>query len=101
MDKDQKEKVTTDFYKQVLLLLRDNDGPETLYVMARVLSLLAITKAEEQIYGYLTIQNALNDAMQELIEIDLEKQGKLPPAEEDFDDKIDKIIDKKNKTTVH
>jgi len=98
MDKDQKEKVTTDFYKQVLLLLRDNDGPETLYVMARVLSL---TKAEEQIYGYLTIQNALNDAMQELIEIDLEKQGKLPPAEEDFDDKIDKIIDKKNKTTVH
>ena len=101
MDKDQKEKLTTNFYKQVLLLLRDNDGPETLYVMARVLSLLAITKAEEQIYGFLTIQNALNDAMQELIEIDLEKQGKLPPAEEDFDDSFDKITDKKNKSTIH
>ena len=101
MDKDQKEKGTTDYYKQVLLLLRDNDGPETLYVMARVLSLLAITKAEEQIYGYLTIQNALNDAMQELIEIDLEKQGKLPPAEEEFHDKFSKLTNKKNKTTLH
>jgi hypothetical protein len=101
MDKDQKEKVTTDFYKQVLLLLRDNDEPETLYVMARVLSLLAITKAEEQIYGYLTIQNALNDAMQELIEIDLEKQGKLPPEEEEFHDKFSKLTNKKNKTTLH
>tara|TARA_R110002110_G_scaffold79410_2_gene207582 strand:+ start:1023 stop:1271 length:249 start_codon:yes stop_codon:yes gene_type:complete len=82
-------------------LLKKNDEPEALYVMARVLSLLAITKAEEQIYGFLTIQNALNDAMQELIEIDLEKQGKLPPAEEDFDDSFDKITDKKNKSTLH
>tara|TARA_R110002020_G_scaffold161365_9_gene346498 strand:- start:1180 stop:1485 length:306 start_codon:yes stop_codon:yes gene_type:complete len=101
MDKDQKEELTTDFYKQVIVLLKKNDEPEALYVMARVLSLLAITKAEEQIYGFLTIQNALNDAMQELIEIDLEKQGKLPPAEEDFDDSFDKITDKKNKSTLH
>jgi len=101
MDKDQKEELTTDFYKQVIVLLKKNDEPEALYVMARVLSLLAITKAEEQIYGFLTIQNALNDAMQELIEIDLEKQGKLPPAEEDFDDSFNKITDKKNKSTLH
>ena len=101
MNKDQKEELTTDFYKQVIVLLKKNDEPEALYVMARVLSLLAITKAEEQIYGFLTIQNALNDAMQELIEIDLEKQGKLPPAEEDFDDSFDKITDKKNKSTLH
>jgi len=101
MDKDQKEELTTDFYKQVIVLLKKNDEPEALYVMARVLSLLAITKAEEQIYGFLTIQNALNDAMQELIEIDLEKQGKLPPAEEDFDDSFDKLTNKKNKSTLH
>jgi hypothetical protein len=101
MNKDQKEELTTDFYNQVIVLLKKNDKPEALYVMARVLSLLAITKAEEQIYGFLTIQNALNDAMQELIEIDLEKQGKLPPAEEDFDDSFDKITDKKNKSTIH
>ena len=48
-------------------LITKYDSPETLYLMARALTITAITKAEKDYYGFLTMQNALNDTAQELI----------------------------------
>jgi len=55
------------------------DSPETVYLMARALAITAITKAEKDYYGFLTMQNALNDTAQELIALELGN----PQSEED------------------
>ena len=67
----QKEKIVTEFHNKVMDLITELDTPETIYLMARALSLTAIMKAEKDFYGFLTMQNALNDAAQELIAMDL------------------------------
>ena len=61
------------------ILITELDTPETIYLMARALSLTAIMKAEKDFYGFLTMQNALNDAAQELIAMDLGEE----PTEDD------------------
>jgi len=67
----QKEKIVREFHNKVMDLITELDTPETIYLMARALSLTAIMKAEKDFYGFLTMQNALNDAAQELIAMDL------------------------------
>ena len=47
--------------------------------MARALSITAIMKAEKDYYGFLTMQNALNDTAQELIALSMGE----PPTEGD------------------
>ena len=75
----QKEKIVREFHNKVMDLITELDTPETIYLMARALSLTAIMKAEKDFYGFLTMQNALNDAAQELIAMDLGEE----PTEDD------------------
>ena len=75
----QKGKIVTEFHNKVMDLITELDTPETIYLMARALSLTAIMKAEKDFYGFLTMQNALNDAAQELIAMDLGEE----PTEDD------------------
>ena len=75
----QKEKIVREFHNKVMDLITELDTPETIYLMARALSLTAIMKAEKDLYGFLTMQNALNDAAQELIAMDLGEE----PTEDD------------------
>ena len=71
LTEEQKEKIVRKFHGVVMELMTELDSPETIYLMARALSLTAIMKAEKDFYGFLTMQNALNDAAQELIAMDL------------------------------
>ena len=75
----QKEKIVTEFHNKVMDLINELDTPETIYLMSRALSLTAIMKAEKDFYGFLTMQNALNEAAQELIAMDLGEE----PTEDD------------------
>ena len=70
----QKSKIVTKFHAVVMELINELDSPETIYLMARALSLTAIMKAEKDFYGFLTMQNALNDAAQELIALGMGEQ---------------------------
>ena len=67
----EREKVVLAIHKIIMELIIKYDSPETIYLMARALAITAITKAEKDYYGFLTMQNALNDAAQELIAMDL------------------------------
>ena len=58
-------------HKIIMELIIKYDSPEAVYLMARALTITAITKAEKDYYGFLTMQNALNDTAQELIAIDM------------------------------
>jgi len=75
----QKAEVIQSFHKVVMEMVLKYDSPETLYLMARALFITAIMKAEKDFYGYLTMQNALNDTAQELIALELGE----PQTEED------------------
>jgi|TARA_B100000902_G_scaffold312130_1_gene302175 hypothetical protein len=58
-------------HKIIMELIIKYDSPETVYLMARALAITAITKAEKDYYGFLTMQNALNDTAQELIALSM------------------------------
>lgn len=63
----EREEIVMKIHKVIMELVTKYDSPETLYLMARALTITAITKAEKDYYGFLTMQNALNDTAQELI----------------------------------
>ena len=63
----EREEVVIKIHKIIMELIIKYDSPETVYLMARALAITAITKAEKDYYGFLTMQNALNDTAQELI----------------------------------
>jgi hypothetical protein len=63
----EREEVVIAIHKIIMELIIKYDSPETVYLMARALAITAITKAEKDYYGFLTMQNALNDTAQELI----------------------------------
>ena len=63
----EREKVVLAIHKIIMELIIKYDSPETIYLMARALAITAITKAEKDYFGFLTMQNALNDTAQELI----------------------------------
>ena len=91
----QKEKIVTEFHNKVMDLITELDTPETIYLMARALSLTAIMKAEKDFYGFLTMQNALNDAAQELIAMDLGEE----PTQDDL--LFEGIVKKDDKPKIH
>ena len=63
----EREEIVIAIHKIIMELIIKYDSPETVYLMARALAITAITKAEKDYYGFLTMQNALNDTAQELI----------------------------------
>jgi len=63
----EREEIVIRIHKIIMDLIIKYDSPETVYLMARALAITAITKAEKDYYGFLTMQNALNDTAQELI----------------------------------
>ena len=91
----QKAKIVTKFHAVVMELINELDSPETIYLMARALSLTAIMKAEKDFYGFLTMQNALNDAAQELIAMDLGEE----PTQDDL--LFEGIVKKDDKPKIH
>ena len=91
----QKAKIVTKFHAVVMELITELDSPETIYLMARALSLTAIMKAEKDFYGFLTMQNALNDAAQELIAMDLGEE----PTQDDL--LFEGIVKKEDKPKIH
>jgi len=91
----QKSKIVTKFHAVVMELINELDSPETIYLMARALSLTAIMKAEKDFYGFLTMQNALNDAAQELIAMDLGEE----PTQDDL--LFEGIVKKDDKPKIH
>ena len=91
----QKEKIVREFHNKVMDLITELDTPETIYLMARALSLTAIMKAEKDFYGFLTMQNALNDAAQELIAMDLGEE----PTQDDL--LFEGIVKKEDKPKIH
>jgi len=94
LTKEQKEEIIKKFHTIVLDLIQKYDSPETVYLMARALSITAIMKAEKEYYGFLTMQNALNDTAQELIALGMGE----PPTQ---GDEIFEPIMGKNKETIH
>jgi|TARA_R100000479_G_C6356660_1_gene191344 hypothetical protein len=94
LTKEQKEEIIKKFHTLVLDLIQKYDSPETVYLMARALSITAIMKAEKEYYGFLTMQNALNDTAQELIALGMGE----PPTQ---GDEIFEPIMGKNKETIH
>tara|TARA_Y100000289_G_scaffold15416_1_gene14623 strand:+ start:148 stop:444 length:297 start_codon:yes stop_codon:yes gene_type:complete len=94
LTKEQKEDIIKKFHTIVLDLIEKYDSPETVYLMARALSITAIMKAEKEYYGFLTMQNALNDTAQELIALGMGE----PPTQ---GDEIFEPIMGKNKETIH
>jgi len=67
----EREEVVMAIHKIIMELIIKYDSPETVYLMARALAITAITKAEKDYYGFLTMQNALNDTAQELIALSM------------------------------
>jgi hypothetical protein len=65
----EREEIVIKIHKIIMELIIKYDSPETVYLMARALAITAITKAEKDYYGFLTMQNALNDTAQELISL--------------------------------
>tara|TARA_R100000458_G_C8218541_1_gene203662 strand:- start:519 stop:815 length:297 start_codon:yes stop_codon:yes gene_type:complete len=94
LTKEQKEEIIKKFHTLVLDLIQKYDSPETVYLMARALSITAIMKAEKEYYGFLTMQNALNDTAQELIALGMGE----PPTQ---GDEIFEPVMGKNKQTIH
>ena len=94
LNKEQKEDIIKKFHTIVLNLIEKYDSPETVYLMARALSITAIMKAEKEYYGFLTMQNALNDTAQELIALGMGE----PPTQ---GDEIFEPVMGKNKETIH
>jgi len=94
LTKEQKENIIKKFNTIVINLIEKYDLPETVYLMARALSITAIMKAEKDYYGFLTMQNALNDTAQELIALGMGE----PPTQ---GDEIFEPIMGKNKETIH
>ena len=94
LTKEQKEEIIKKFHTMVLDLIEKYDSPETVYLMARALSITAIMKAEKEYYGFLTMQNALNDTAQELIAL-----GMGEPLTQG--DEIFEPVMGKNKETIH
>ena len=56
----ERGEVVLGFHKLIIELITKYDSPETIYLMARALSITAIMKAEKDYYGFLTMQNALS-----------------------------------------
>lgn len=91
----EREEVVTAIHKIILDLIIKYDSPETIYLMARALAITAITKAEKDYYGFLTMQNALNDTAQELIAIGMGEE----PTE--GDEVFEFLYDKDNNNKLH
>ena len=91
----EREEVVMAIHKIIMELIIKYDSPETVYLMARVLSITAITKAEKDYYGFLTMQNALNDTAQELIALDMGES--LTEGDEIFEF----MYDKNNNDKLH
>ena len=70
----EREEVVMAIHKVIMELVTKYDSPETLYLMARAITITAITKAEKDYYGFLTMQNALNDTAQELLALGMGEQ---------------------------
>ena len=94
LTKEQKEDIIKTVHIMVLDLIEKYDSPETGYLMARALSITAIMKAEKEYYGFLTMQNALNDTAQELIALGMGE----PPTQ---GDEIFEPVMGKNKQTIN
>ena len=91
----EREKVVLAFHKLFVELIIKYDSPETIYLMARALAITAITKAEKDYYGFLTMQNALNDTAQELIALGMGE----PPTE--GDEIFEFMYDKNDNDKLH
>ena len=91
----EREEVVIAIHKIILDLIIKYDSPETIYLMARALAITAITKAEKDYYGFLTMQNALNDTAQELIAIGMGEE----PTE--GDEVFEFLYDKDNNNKLH
>lgn len=70
----EREEIVMAIHKVIMELVTKYDSPETLYLMARAITITAITKAEKDYYGFLTMQNALNDTAQELLALGMGEQ---------------------------
>ena len=70
----EREEVVIKIHEIIMKLITKYDSPETVYLMARALAITALTKAEKDYYGFLTMQNALNDTAQELIALGMGEQ---------------------------
>ena len=91
----EREEVVIAIHKIILDLIIKYDSPETIYLMARALAITAITKAEKDYYGFLTMQNALSDTAQELIAIGMGEE----PTE--GDEVFEFLYDKDNNNKLH
>ena len=91
----EREEVVMAIHKIIMELIIKYDSPETVYLMARALAITAITKAEKDYYGFLTMQNALNDTAQELIAIGMGEE----PTE--GDEIFEFMYDKNNSNKLH
>jgi hypothetical protein len=91
----EREEVVLAIHKIILDLIIKYDSPETVYLMARALAITAITKAEKDYYGFLTMQNALNDTAQELISIGMGEE----PTE--GDEIFEFMYDKNDNNKLH
>ena len=63
--------------------------------MTMAISFTAIMKSEKDFYGFLTMQNALNDAAQEIIAMDLGEE----PTQDDL--LFEGIVRKEDKPKIH
>jgi len=91
----EREEIVMTIHKIIMELIIKYDSPETVYLMARALAITAITKAEKDYYGFLTMQNALNDTAQELIALDMGES--LTEGDEIFEF----MYDKNNSNKLH
>lgn len=91
----EREEVVMKIHKIIMELVTKYDSPETLYLMARAITITAITKAEKDYYGFLTMQNALNDTAQELLALGMGEQ----PTE--GDEIFEFMYDKNDNNKLH
>lgn len=91
----EREEVVMKIHKVIMELVTKYDSPETLYLMARAITITAITKAEKDYYGFLTMQNALNDTAQELLALGMGEQ----PTE--GDEIFEFMYDKNDNNKLH
>ena len=91
----EREEVVIKIHKIIMELIIKYDSPETVYLMARALAITAITKAEKDYYGFLTMQNALNDTAQELIALGMGEE----PTE--GDEIFEFMYDKNDNNKLH
>ena len=91
----EREEVVIAIHKIIMELIIKYDSPETVYLMARALAITAITKAEKDYYGFLTMQNALNDTAQELIALGMGEE----PTE--GDEIFEFMYDKNDNNKLH